>query len=391
MNISIFFLLLQLPKVDLPMRYPRHLTSHLKARYDRVVTQFYQLQHLWEVQLKDHRDYWNIKAAHDFWCENGTKTIHGRQFGFDERWLINAVDQVRMEVLNLEDSSRRIKRIRAIQKNHRQSHRHVHTLWGQAKRDRLKPSSPSTERATSTEPESPTRRIRRRRRRYSHILSPQSQKSRTCPTVTTAAAATATRTLKQPHTGTRDNPILIIQDTDDKDDGKNSEGYQNLNPTTSPPPYSRQQHNYSPSRRFSNICIRTGAGTLKREGAFITTTTTTTATSSSGKNRPGALRLHHQRRLHPAPETSTTRNIQREYYYYSTASTNSTESTHTTPIKKRTRDKASEYAESVKHKSPKHHSHSAPTNSSSSQEESETSSGDGGCPLARTDDEELAP
>ena len=106
-----------MPKVDLPIRCPHHLKGSLRVRYNYLVTQFYQLQHLWEVQLKDHKDYWNIKAAHEFWCEHGIKTFCGRKFAWCETWLIDAMDEVRAEVLDLEDASRRIKRIRATQRN----------------------------------------------------------------------------------------------------------------------------------------------------------------------------------------------------------------------------------------------------------------------------------
>jgi len=78
------------------------------VRYNYLVTQFYQLQHLWEVQLKDHKDYWNITAAHEFWCEHGNKTFCGRKFAWCENWLISAMDEVGAEVLDLEDASKRI-------------------------------------------------------------------------------------------------------------------------------------------------------------------------------------------------------------------------------------------------------------------------------------------
>lgn len=78
-----------------------------------MARQFYQLKHIWEVQLKDHRDYWNVRAAYDFWCENGTKTIHGRDFGWSQQWALDAMGEVKYDVHKLEEFAQFIRASRA--------------------------------------------------------------------------------------------------------------------------------------------------------------------------------------------------------------------------------------------------------------------------------------
>ncbi|KAL2000527.1 hypothetical protein VTN02DRAFT_2967 [Thermoascus thermophilus] len=101
----IFYLL----DITFPLSYPAPLTGELRDRFLYLVRQFFQLQHLWEVQLRSHRNAWNIRAAHDFWCAHGTATVHGRRFGWSERWLVDALDEVRAEIRRLEETADRIR------------------------------------------------------------------------------------------------------------------------------------------------------------------------------------------------------------------------------------------------------------------------------------------
>ncbi|KAL1863383.1 hypothetical protein Plec18170_000218 [Paecilomyces lecythidis] len=102
-----------IPEIDIPISCPPYLSGNLKARYVWLARQFHQLRHIWEVQLKNHRDYWNVKASYDFWCENGTMTIHGRDFGWSEQWVIDAMDEVRYDLHKLEEFAQFIRAARA--------------------------------------------------------------------------------------------------------------------------------------------------------------------------------------------------------------------------------------------------------------------------------------
>lgn len=150
--------------------------------------------------MKDHKDYWNIKAAHEFWCEYGNKTLCGRKFAWCESWLIDAMDEVRAEVLDLEDASQRINRIRAMQRN---AYRHLS----------FQDSSPDqkiyTKKITSSETtESDT-----------EIYSPSRK-----PVPRPFDPYEHTEDIRSPRPGSQAHPIMIIQDSEDEDGDGDGDG-----------------------------------------------------------------------------------------------------------------------------------------------------------------------
>ncbi|KAL1986476.1 hypothetical protein VTN96DRAFT_6235 [Rasamsonia emersonii] len=188
----------RLCEVNLPKTYPRHVTGNLRAKYNYLFTQYWQLRELWDVQLKNHRDHWNIQAAYDFWCENGTKTIHGRQFGWSEDWLIEAMESVKAELIDLEDAGNRIKTIKAVNRltiDRLALSRVTRTQDEDLKKIRSKDSS-----STGTEPQSPTHKPRRRPSLH-HDAEPKKTNHR----YNTRLVGSS-----------REDPIVIEQDSDDE-------------------------------------------------------------------------------------------------------------------------------------------------------------------------------
>ncbi|KAL1966887.1 hypothetical protein VTN77DRAFT_3852 [Rasamsonia byssochlamydoides] len=216
-------------EVEPPETYPRHLTGNLKAKYDFLFTQYYQLRDLWDVQLKNHRDYWNIKAAYDFWCENGTKTIQGRQFGWSEDWLVDAIADVKEELIDLEDAGKRIKVIKAANKltvDLLASARAARVRENGLKRIQIQEDSSSN---TATEPESPSHKPHRRPSRYHDAPV----KKKTNPRYNTRA-------------GSREDPIIIGQDSDDEG-GPPHRGRQRRTRPRAKDQYQRRSHSLHPS------------------------------------------------------------------------------------------------------------------------------------------------
>ncbi|KAK2780003.1 hypothetical protein FQN52_002303 [Onygenales sp. PD_12] len=76
-----------------PPSFPPNLPEHLHNKYAHVDMCYRLLWHIWcvQLQLPAARNYWNIKAAHDFWCEMGPKTFEGRQYGWSETWIADAL------------------------------------------------------------------------------------------------------------------------------------------------------------------------------------------------------------------------------------------------------------------------------------------------------------
>lgn len=122
----------KIPQPILPTRYPRHITASrlLRRRYDHLHGVYSQLQHLWHVQLKHHRDEWSLRAAHEIWWEHGPRTFEGRRFGWNNatttspgggrggNWLTEAMEACRAQIEELEDpeTARRMRRMRAVRR-----------------------------------------------------------------------------------------------------------------------------------------------------------------------------------------------------------------------------------------------------------------------------------
>ncbi|KAL2011415.1 hypothetical protein VTN00DRAFT_4133 [Thermoascus crustaceus] len=185
----IFYLL----EIDFPFSYPAQLTGELKLKFLYLVKQFFQLQNLWEVQLRDHRNYWNIQAAYEFWCEHGTKTVHGRQFGWSERWLLDALNEVREEIHKLEETADQIKNAKAkAAKRNRRLLRGMPIGRDKGKDGRkMQQRGDSSNSETEPEPESPTHKPPRR-----------------------PPGLQGNKRLIVPGLGTRERPIMIVQESD---------------------------------------------------------------------------------------------------------------------------------------------------------------------------------
>lgn len=181
-----------MPDIGFPC-YPAELTGELKLKFLYLAEQFLQLQHLWEVQLKDHRNYWNIRAAYDFWCENGTKTVHGRQFGWSERWLLDAMNEVREEVHRLEEVAERIKNAKAAKRARRLVNMRVGHGKGKLEGRKVVQRGGDSSDDTEVEPDSPTHKPPRR-----------------------PPGLPNNKRLNIPGLGTRERPIMIVQESDEE-------------------------------------------------------------------------------------------------------------------------------------------------------------------------------
>lgn len=58
------------------------------------------LDHLWTVQFRntEHRHYWNIKAAHDFWRKHGPKTADNRNYAWKITWITDAINSTKADI-----------------------------------------------------------------------------------------------------------------------------------------------------------------------------------------------------------------------------------------------------------------------------------------------------
>jgi hypothetical protein len=109
----------KVPEPFPPDHYPRHIVGSLKKRFDHIYCLYYQLRHLWDVQLKNHRSYWNIRAAHEFWWDYGTRTFEGRRLAWSEQdnWLQLAIVEMKRQLDDLQDeAASRIKDIKTVKK-----------------------------------------------------------------------------------------------------------------------------------------------------------------------------------------------------------------------------------------------------------------------------------
>lgn len=190
--------------------------------------------------MKDHKDYWNIKAAHEFWCEHGNKTLCGRKFAWCESWLIDAMDEVRAEVLDLEDASQRINRIRATQRN---AFRHVS----------FQDSSPDqkiyTKKIASSETtESDT-----------EIYSPSHK-----PVFRPFDPYEPTEDIRSPRPGSQAHPIMIIQDSEDEGGDGDGDGDGNNDGDDDS---DGNGGNDNSERRYSNVTSK--AKSMRREHAQL--------------------------------------------------------------------------------------------------------------------------
>lgn len=91
--------------------YPPGLPDGLRPRFHFLLKTYLQLENLWSIQLGDdrHRTYWNIKAAHEFWCEYGPKTLEGRRYGWSERWIVDAIEEIKAELIRLTEMASTIR------------------------------------------------------------------------------------------------------------------------------------------------------------------------------------------------------------------------------------------------------------------------------------------
>ncbi|KAK2801513.1 hypothetical protein FQN50_007729 [Emmonsiellopsis sp. PD_5] len=97
-----------LPDIS-PASFPPNLPEYLRNKYAHVEMCYKLLWDIWCVQLRlpAARNCWNIKAAHDFWCEAGPKTFDGRQYGWSETWIPDALTSLLNQINSMRDVATR--------------------------------------------------------------------------------------------------------------------------------------------------------------------------------------------------------------------------------------------------------------------------------------------